>query len=158
MDRQEFLNTLRAQLSGEVSPGEAEDNIRYYDEYIREAIGNGKMETQVIDEIGSPFLIARTIIDTSEAAGNMYKSQGSGTSSYQQNQDSGQQDTRTPEGNFGSFNLSGKSKWVIIGILFLVVVVILSLLGSVIALISRFFIPILIVVLVLALAKGKGKR
>lgn len=80
MNRQEFLNTLRSQLSGEISSREVEENIRYYDEYIRDAVENGKSEFQILNEIGSPLLIARTIIETSnKAKGTGYQAQSQGS-------------------------------------------------------------------------------
>ncbi|WP_394923336.1 DUF1700 domain-containing protein [uncultured Robinsoniella sp.] len=155
MNRQEFLNTLRSQLSGAISSREVEENIRYYDEYIRDAVENGKSESQILNEIGSPFLIARTIIETSNKAnGAGYQSQGQG-SSYQQDEN----DNRRPESSFRSFNLqTGVPKWLIITGVVVILVVILSILGSAIAILSRFFIPIVVIVLVIALVKGRGRR
>ena len=34
MDRNEFVSTLRAALTGEVSQAVVEDNVRYYQNYI----------------------------------------------------------------------------------------------------------------------------
>lgn len=155
MNRQEFLNTLRSQLSGAISSREVEENIRYYDEYIRDAVENGKSESQILNEIGSPFLIARTIIETSNKAnGAGYQSQGQG-SSYRQDEN----DNRRPESSFRSFNLqTGVPKWLIITGVVFILVVILSILGSAIAILSRFFIPIVVIVLVIALVKGRGRR
>lgn len=155
MNRQEILNTLRSQLSGAISSREVEENIRYYDEYIRDAVENGKSESQILNEIGSPFLIARTIIETSNKAnGAGYQSQGQG-SSYQQDEN----DNRRPESSFRSFNLqTGVPKWLIITGVVVILVVILSILGSAIAILSRFFIPIVVIVLVIALVKGRGRR
>lgn len=153
MNRQEFLNTLRSQLSGEINSREVEENIRYYDEYIRDAMENGKPESQILNEIGSPFLIARTIIETSNKNGG-YQAQGQG-SSYQQDEN----DNRRPEGSFRSFNLqTGVPKWLVITGVVVILVVILSILGSAIAILSRFFIPIVVIVLVVALVKGRGRR
>lgn len=155
MNRQEFLETLNTQLSGEIDPREAEDNIRYYDDYIRDAVRNGMEETQVIDGIGSPFLIARTIIDTSKANGNIYHSQGSDTSSY--NGDNPQNESGQGREFNGSF-VSKNSKWVIIFVVAVVIILLLSLIGSLIAFVARFFIPILVIVLIAALVRGRGRR
>lgn len=64
MDRNEFVSTLRAALTGEVSPAVVEDNVRYYQNYISQEIASGKSEKEVLEELGDPRLIARTIIDT----------------------------------------------------------------------------------------------
>ena len=70
MSRQEFLQRLRDALTGEVQGNVIEENIRYYDEYIRTEASRGATEEEVIDSIGDPRLIARTIIDASEDAGD----------------------------------------------------------------------------------------
>lgn len=41
-----------------------EDNVRYYQNYISQEIASGKSEKEVLEELGDPRLIARTIIDT----------------------------------------------------------------------------------------------
>ena len=64
MTKEEFLNTLRTSLLEKISASELEDTIHYYDEYITEKIRNGKTEQEVLEELGSPLLISRTIVDT----------------------------------------------------------------------------------------------
>ena len=44
MDRNEFVSTLRAVLTGEVPGAVVEDNVRYYDSYISQEIAGGKSE------------------------------------------------------------------------------------------------------------------
>jgi len=63
MNRNEFIEELRAALTGEIPKSEVESNISYYTEYIQQrSIENG--EAAVLEELGEPRLIARTIIDT----------------------------------------------------------------------------------------------
>ena len=64
MDRAEFLRELEEALAGEVSPATAAENLRYYDAYIAEEAAKGRDEAEVIEEIGGPRIIARTIIDS----------------------------------------------------------------------------------------------
>ena len=85
MRKSEFLQELKEALQGEVSGGVLQENLRYYDNYITQETAAGRREEDVIDEIGSPRLIARTIIDSSEAAGDgpeqrsgYYENQGRG--------------------------------------------------------------------------------
>ena len=66
MDRNEFVSTLRAVLSGEVPAAAVEDNVRYYDSYISQEIAGGKSEREVLESLGDPRLIAKTIIDTNK--------------------------------------------------------------------------------------------
>lgn len=69
MNKEEFLRGLQNALSGEVPPTVVRDNLRYYDDYIRTEVKQGKSEEQVMDELGDPRLIARTIIDTTPGGG-----------------------------------------------------------------------------------------
>jgi uncharacterized membrane protein len=63
MTKLEFLDTLRSVLAGEVPESEIESNIKFYDDYIRnESRDNG--EEYVLEQLGNPRLIAKTIIET----------------------------------------------------------------------------------------------
>ena len=74
MRKEEFLQSLRRALNGDVPSRVIEENIRYYDNYITEEVRKGRTEEAVIDEIGDPRLIARTIEDTTDGAGkNQYE-------------------------------------------------------------------------------------
>lgn len=63
MDRYEFVSTLRASLMGKVPDPVVEDNVRYYEGYISQEIAGGKSEREVLDALGDPRLIAKTIVD-----------------------------------------------------------------------------------------------
>lgn len=67
MTKKQFMEELRSSLEGMVSPMVLDQNLNYYESYINDQIRNGKSETEVLNELGSPRLIARSIID---AAGN----------------------------------------------------------------------------------------
>ena len=60
MTKGEFLMTLRKKLAGEIPPQDVERNLQYYDKYITDAVRNGKTEEQVLEELGSPLLIAKS--------------------------------------------------------------------------------------------------
>lgn len=62
MTKLEFLNELKEALSGEVSPESLMDSYRYYDSYIDEQVRKGQTEEEVIENLGKPALIARSII------------------------------------------------------------------------------------------------
>lgn len=72
MTKQEFLNTLRISLNGKISPESVEDNLSYYEDYINTQIRMGGSEQEILNTLGDPRLIARSII---EAYG---KEQGNG--------------------------------------------------------------------------------
>ena len=62
MDRQEFVSRLRASLSGRISPALVEENTRYYEDYINTQIRLGEPEESVLESLGDPRLIARSIV------------------------------------------------------------------------------------------------
>lgn len=70
MTQYEFIRELEMALRGNVSDRVIRDNVDYYNVYIREQIASGKTEEEILAALGSPRLIAKTIIDTEEAADN----------------------------------------------------------------------------------------
>ena len=64
MNRTEFLDTLRNQLSGQMHEGKVAAHVRYYEDYIQSQVRSGRDEQQVLAELGDPRLIARTLLDT----------------------------------------------------------------------------------------------
>ena len=68
MTKQDFLDRLRMALSGRVSPSLVEENVVYYEDYINTQIRLGKSEAMVMDSLGDPRLIAKTIITTNDTA------------------------------------------------------------------------------------------
>lgn len=65
MNKEAFIDTLRRALSGKVSDYELTDHVRYYEDYIRQEMNRGRSEQEVLEELGDPRLIARTILETS---------------------------------------------------------------------------------------------
>lgn len=62
MGREEFLEKLRAALSGNVSARLVEENVAYYADYINAQIRVGRSEESVLGSLGDPRLIAKSII------------------------------------------------------------------------------------------------
>ncbi len=80
MKKQEFLDGLREALHGELPNAAVEENLRFYRDYIETEMRKGRSEKVVMEELGDPRLIARTLIDTS-TMGDQWT--GSGTSDYE---------------------------------------------------------------------------
>lgn len=68
MTRQEFLDGLKAALGGHLGERAVEGHMRYYEEYINAQIRQGRTESEVLQELGNPRLIARSIIDAGQNA------------------------------------------------------------------------------------------
>lgn len=64
MNKKEFLAILQECLEGELPSEEIKSNIAYYKDYIE---NNGESEKAVLEQLGEPRLIARTIINSYQA-------------------------------------------------------------------------------------------
>ena len=54
MSRTEFLRALRQKLLESMSASEADEQVRYYDNYIKKAVQNGQNEREVLAAPGDP--------------------------------------------------------------------------------------------------------
>ena len=73
MTQIEFVTELEQALRGNVEERIIQENVRYYNEYISEQRAAGKSEEEIFASLGSPRLIAKTIIDTSGEASTQGK-------------------------------------------------------------------------------------
>ncbi len=82
MTRDEFLRTLAAKLSREMSQAEIEGQLSYYQGYIDAEIAKGNPEEEVVASLGDPALIAKTLLN---APRNPYASvMSSASDSYEE--------------------------------------------------------------------------
>ncbi len=70
MTREQFFAELEECLQGAVSAYELSDSLSYYRQYIDEEMRKGKSEEEIFAGLGSPRLIARSIIDARGLEGN----------------------------------------------------------------------------------------
>jgi len=159
MDKREFLDILRQSLEGEVDNGIIEKNIRFYSDYISSQ--RDKSEEEVIESIGDPRLIAKTIIETEKLSNKENYKEDYGRSYdynshrnkgyYEDYKQDGYQDN-TGKGKMFSY-IKGYSKIAILIILILFALMILSLLIKIgwiiLKFISVFFLPLVLIVLLL---------
>lgn len=71
MTKAEFLEKLRRALNGNMSAAAVEDNIQFYDSYFSSQTAQGRTEADVLNELGDPRILARTLIDAAERAGDV---------------------------------------------------------------------------------------
>jgi len=62
MTREDFINTLRRSISGVNDYQFVSDTIEYYQNYIETEIRKGSTEKEVLDSLGDPRLIAKSIL------------------------------------------------------------------------------------------------
>lgn len=151
MQKTEFLQELREALQGEVSPNVIQENLSYYDTYISGEAAKGRTEEEVIEEIGGPRLIARTIIDSSDAAGA-----STGTDAYGSRSGTNDGDG-TGQGPM-QYHSVDLSKWywkvIISAVLIVVLLLVFTVLGGIFSLAFRFAGPLILIWLVFSLFKG----
>lgn len=63
MTKEQFLEQLEDALAGEVPNAVIYDNKCYYERYFFSEMKLGRTEQEILEELGNPRLIARTIID-----------------------------------------------------------------------------------------------
>ena len=148
MNRQEFLEKLRTALNGKVSPGVVAENVSYYEENINTEIRKGRSEEEVLDSLGDPRLIARTIAETqggNEGAGYGSEQGGRGQFSDQtarRNESSGHYESSRRE-----FKIPG---WVFLILGIVILVLVFSVVFSVLSVLLP---PLLIILAVIFLVK-----
>ena len=143
MTKSEFLAQLKKALQENLSSSAVQENMDYYNKYIIDETAKGKSEEEVVNLLGDPWILARTITDASDGTDweTVRESRNSSTSSaydgpgYQQND----QDRRG----------LGVRTWVRIILLILFVVMILMLVFSIISGLVSFFAPVLVPLLYL---------
>ncbi len=150
MRKEEFLQTLRRALTGDVPPGVVEENIRYYDGYISEEVRNGRSEEEVIKEIGDPRLIARTIEDTTDGGGNVYQS-----GAYEYGENGGGYGESSYGGSFRVFRLD---KWywklLLALLVFGVIYLVLAIIGGIFALLAPVIVPLALIWIILSVVRN----
>lgn len=130
MGKQEFLDKLRASLSGNVSARLVEDNVAYYADYINAQLRMGQPEEMVLSSLGDPRLIAKSII-TANSGEDYIKNNG--TSHYSDYEEEKYYTEPREQKLPKVIHVNG---WVTLAIIILVLVLLVS---AVFSLISLFF-------------------
>ena len=176
MSKNEFIQGLEAALSGNVPPETVRENLIYYRDYIRTELEKGRTEQDIMDELGDPRLIARTIMDTTpgaeEGAFEPYHfrgffGEGSQTGSYSQGSGYGQDSSYSQNdgytqgsGSRGHVHYYDLNKWYWKLLAVVVVVLFLMLLFTLITGFLSLVIPMLPVLGLIAVIMwfGGGRR
>ena len=153
MNKEEFLQSLRRDLSGDVPQNVLEENVQYYREYIDGEVAKGRSEAEVIEELGTPRLIAKNIEDTTEL-----DEEEADESRYT---DRGYGETGSTQGR-GSFHLFDLSKWygkvLVFLIVFAVIYLVCMIVGGIFSLLAPFLGPILVIWLIVTIIRGSNRR
>ena len=142
MNKQEFIDRLRAALNGRIPQASVEENVNYYQDYINTEMRKGKTEEEVLELLGDPRLIARTIIQTTPGAAQgadfEYESSGRDSRAY-----GDQEAYREQQGNSWFFRMP---RWLLVLIVALIVLVVLSVVFSILSFLAPFIVVMAAVV------------
>ena len=143
MTKREFLDKLKKALANDLSGNVIRDNVDYYNDYITEEVRKGRKESEVIEELGDPWAIAKNIITSEEP-----ERQRSRT--YEQGYDE--------ESGHRGVHVFGLDTWwkklvLLLGIIGVIVLVV-AVIGGIISILAPIFVPLLILCLILKLVKG----
>ena len=142
MNKQEFLEKLRQALTGRVASSVVAENIKYYEDYINVEVRKGRSEEEVLNQLGDPRLIARTIVETSEGSRSAEGERGSLDSHH----------THSAGGNADPLGRGIRIPgWMVLILLLVIVMVVLSFVFSVVTALLPILLPILGVVFLVKL-------
>ena len=144
MTRSEFLNKLKEALANDLSGPVIQENVNYYSGYIADEVRKGRSEEEVVAELGDPWAIARTIIESLEIQGNTQEDYGyePKKQNYDQRQQSGT----------GQVHIFGLDTWWkklllvlgLVGVFMLVIAVI----GGIFSLLAPILVPLILMIIV----------
>lgn len=134
MTKELFLERLRSSLSGKVSAGVVEENITYYEDYINTQVRLGKAEEAVLNSLGDPRLLAKTIVTTN--GGDMYDTAG-----YREVDENGE--VKTGRREWLKVENMPRWLWTLLG--GLVIISVIWLVGTIISFFLPFVIPIMLI-------------
>ena len=136
MNKTEFIEKLQRALAGGLDSGQVASNVRYYQDYIDSEIRKGKRESEVMEQLGDPRLLAKSIIEANKRAGANYGS----NRGYDEELEADEQETDHNR------NVSGGRTVMLPGwlVLLIITVVIVLIIGAVTALLT-YFLPVILV-------------
>lgn len=158
MTKREFLDKLKKALANDLSGNVIRDNVDYYNDYITEEVRKGRKESEVIEELGDPWAIAKNIITSEEIKGNTgetydsYELERQRSQTYEQGYD---------EESGHRVHVFGLDTWwkklvLLLGIIGVIVLVV-AVIGGIISILAPIFVPLLILCLILKLVKDSRR-
>ena len=138
MGRYEFLKKLKEALENDLDHQQVQEHINYYTQYINEELKKGRPEEEIIEELGDPWMISRTIVDTPGKEENYTQSQSHNYDSHK--------DEKSV--SFGTEQPVWK-KWLIIIGAVLILFVVLSAVIGIFRRLLPFLIPVIVVIIII---------
>ena len=144
MGRYEFLKKLKEALENDLDHQKVQEHISYYTQYINEELRKGRTEEEIIEELGDPWMISRTIVDSPNGQ----------EETYDQGQNSSYNSHQEEKGvSFGKEQPAWK-KWLIMIVAVLFLFVILSAVVGIFRRLLPFLIPVIVVIIIIKMFKN----
>jgi hypothetical protein len=162
MNKAEFLQGLKEELEGRVPYSVIQENLRYYDSYISGEAAKGVSEEEVVQELGGPKIIARTIVDAAfdtEDRPDGYETYGSGPAQEAGNSTVGENPfeeqihRRVHYVDFNKWYVKLLAGLAIFGVVFMLLSLFFGILGLAGAIILNLW-PVFLVLMILWIFKG----
>ena len=157
MTRYEFISKLKSALENDLNSNSVQGHVNYYNDYINNEIRNGRSEADVIAELGDPWAIAKTIIDSESAGSNSYEEYSYTSTEEDVSRRSGYRNSYDSASGGSKVHVFGLDSWwkkllLILGIIG-VVMIVFSIITGLISLIAPFIMPIIFISLIIRLFK-----
>ncbi len=154
MTKNEFIDGLRVALNGKISPTQVIDNLKFYENYINTEIQMGRTEAEVLEVLGNPRLIAKTIVQTSDISDDNIEENGyRNVNNEEYDTWSNHKNVRfTSRGNLFK-KRSGLFMWLWIIIIIALVIMVFSGIISIVAFLMPLVLPIFIIIFLVKLFK-----
>ena len=143
MKKREFLSQLKNALENKMSAQEIKEQVDYYESYIEEEVRKGQTEEEVLEMLGDPWAIAKTIVISEEIGGNDYQAQSDSENIHYEEK---------PE---GKLQVGGTNKILTMVILGAILLAILAIVFGLLAFVIRYAVPILVVLGIVYIWKKK---
>lgn len=153
MTKNEFLAQLQKALQGNLSDSKVQENIDYYKQYIQEEAAKGKQEEDILQMLGDPWILARTIIDANDGTDRETVYEAESGKRYKASEEYGEQNRGA--GAYGSGAGIWWKKLLLIMTVVMVLLLIVAIVRGVVSLLAPFIVPILIVMLIVRIFGGR---
>lgn len=157
MTKTEFLEALRRALNGNMAAASVEDNLKFYDTYFITETAKGRTESDILSGLGDPRILARTLIDAAERAGDEYAHEANETQFRAAGGPGSQndyQEEKFTQRTGGTVNRVHMPGWLIAILVLMAVVVVISVVGSLMWAVLPYL-PIVLVVYIIRLFRKK---
>ncbi len=165
MTQSEFLQELRCALENSLPESIVQENVEFYTQYISDEVNQGKNVEQVIQMLGDPWILAKTVTDAQDGTDqSTAREKGRGNYSYQSDRERGFKDyEKDHPGNemHSPVHAAVLDKWwkkllLILGII-MIIIAVFSVITGIVSLLAPILVPILIILILIRIL-GSRRR